>query len=221
MDTVAPWQATRSRSVQAPRSPRRGFELSLERVCRKSCAVSSMTMLREAVGPLLFASSCSLLCGRARSRAENARRAQFDDFLFRVSGRAQNLARMLTDLRRLAVEACAFAPVAEFHRKRGDSDQRSAAQSGNGGREQPAMGKQMRIDRQFIGPSDARIGHPRRLALLKDFIERQFRDPPLELGQHPLARLATIGVACKPRIVAPIVETEGFAEALPVPIRSA
>src|SRR6266545_6721066 len=116
MDTVAPWQATRSRSVQAPRSPRRGFELSLERVCRKSCAVSSMTMLREAVGPLLFASSRSLLCGHARSLAQYARRAQFDDFLFRVSGRAQNLARVLADFRRLAIKTSAFAPVAELHR---------------------------------------------------------------------------------------------------------
>src|SRR6266404_9182124 len=222
MDMVAPLRAARSRSPQASRWPRRGCAISLEPVCRKSCSASSLTMLRfaKAVGPLLF-DSCPILCGLARSLTQYARRAQFDDFVLRISGRVQNLMRVLADPRRLAVEASALTPVAELHRKRGDSDQRSAAQSGYGCRQQAAMGKQMRIDRQFIGPSDPRIGHPRRFALLQDFIERQFRDPPFQLGQHPLARLATIGVACKPRIVAPILESESFAEALPVSIRRA
>ena len=80
------------------------------------------------------------------------------------------------------------------------------------------MGKQMRIIRQFIGPSDSRIGHPCFFALLKDFIERQFRDAPFQFGQHPLARFATIGIPRKLRIVAPVVKFEGFAQALPVSV---
>src|SRR5437899_10996179 len=113
--------------------------------------------LREAVGPLLFASSCSLLRGRARSRAENARRAQFDDFLFRVSGCAQNLARMLAVLRRLAVEASALPPVAEPHRTRWHSDPRYDGLYGKGLREHVARGEQMRVARYITGPARPRI----------------------------------------------------------------